>query len=293
MIETTYTRIETPTTTHTLTAAQIASYAAHLREEERAAATVHKYVRDLSALLDFLAGRPLTKAALIEWKAQLTADHAPASVNSMLAAANGCLRFLGWQALCVKPLKLQKALFRDEGRELSRDEYIRLVNAARMQGNQRLSLLIQTICATGIRVSELRFITVEAVAAGRAELANKGKRRIVFLPDKLRRLLRDYLHKQKITAGAVFVSRSGKPLDRSNIWRDMKALCESAGVAPGKVFPHNLRHLFAWTFYSLEKDLSRLADILGHASLSTTRIYTAESGAAHRRQMARLGLVVT
>ena len=153
--------------------------------------------------------------------------------------------------------------------------------------------MLQTICATGIRVSELRFITAEAVAAGRAEVANKGKRRVVFLPEKLRRLLKNYLRAQKKTAGAVFTTRTGKPLDRSNIWRDMKALCRSAGVAPGKVFPHNLRHLFARTYYAAEKDLSRLADILGHSSVNTTRIYTAESGAVHAQQVERLGLVLT
>ena len=162
-----------------------------------------------------------------------------------------------------------------------------------MRKNERLSLVIQTICATGIRVSELRFITAEAVQTGRSEVSNKGKRCTVFLPDKLRRLLRAYLQKQKITAGAVFVSKNGKPLDRSNIWRDMKSLCESAGVEPSKVFPHNLRHLFARTYYALERDLSRLADILGHTNVTTTRIYTAESGAVHARQIGKLGLVVT
>ena len=167
------------------------------------------------------------------------------------------------------------------------------MKAAEGAENRWLALVIQTICATGIRVSELKFITAEAVYSGRAEVTNKGKRRTVFLPEKLRRLLKTYLKQQKITAGAVFVSKNGKPLDRSNIWRDMKALCESAGVEPGKVFPHNLRHLFARTFYSLEKDLSRLADILGHTNVTTTRIYTAESGAVHARQIGRLNLVVT
>ena len=211
----------------------------------------------------------------------------------MLAAVNGYLRFYGWEHLCVKPLKIQRPLFLDERNELTRQEYARLVRAAQSRENERLSLVLQTICATGIRVLELRFITVEAVMVGRAEIANKGKRRLVFLPEKLRKLLRDYVRKQKKTAGAVFTTRTGKVLDRSNIWRDMKALCESAGVASEKAFPHNLRHLFARTFYTLEKDLSRLADILGHSSLTTTRIYTAESGSIHARQMGRLGLVIT
>lgn len=228
--------------TYDLTDKTIRRYALYLREQERAPATVQKYVRDLTTLLDWLAGRPLTKAVLIEWKEALTANHAPATVNSMLAAVNGFLNFMGWKDITVKLLKIQKALFCDERRELTRAEYARLVSAAQKEGNERLSLVMQTICATGIRVSELRFITVEAVTMGRAEICNKGKRRTVFLPDKLRRLLRKYLQKQKRTAGAVFTTRTGRPLDRSNIWRDMKALCESAGVEPGKVFPHNLRH---------------------------------------------------
>ena len=279
--------------THTLTADHIRRYADYLREQERSAATIQKYLHDLSALLGWLGGGALTKAALIEWKEELVAAYAPATVNSMLAAVNGFLAFMGWRECKIKLLKIQKALFRDEGRELTRAEYARLVQAAERQENQRLSLIIQTICATGIRVSELQFITVQAVQTGRAEIFNKGKRRSVFLPAKLRKLLKNYLQKQKITAGAVFVTRNGKPVDRSNIWRDMKRLCESAGVAPSKVFPHNLRHLFARTYYSLEKDLSRLADILGHSSVNTTRIYTAESGAVHARQMERLGLIIT
>ena len=221
------------------------------------------------------------------------ASHAPATVNSILAAVNGFFRFMGWKDIAVKLLKIQKALFCDERRELTRAEYARLVSAAQKVGNERLSLVMQTICATGIRVSELRFITVEAVTTGRAELCNKGKRRTVFLPGRLRRLLRKYLQKQKKTAGAVFTTRTGKPLDRSNIWRDMKALCESADVEPGKVFPLNLRHLFARTYYSLEKDLSRMADILGHSSVNTTRIYTVESGGVHQRQLERMGLIIT
>lgn len=271
----------------------IERYTDALWEQERSAATIQKYTHNLTELAAFLQGEPATRAALILWKQQLTDDHAPATVNAMVTAANGFFRFLGWKELFVKPLKLQKSLFLDEGKELTRGEYTRLVRAAGKQGNQRLELVLQTICATGIRVSELRFITVEALAKGRAEISNKGKRRIVFLPEKLRNMLRFYTKKQKITAGAVFVTRSGKPLNRCNIWREMKALCETAGVEPGKVFPHNLRHLFARTFYSMEGDLSRLADILGHSSINTTRIYTAESGQVHAKQMERMGLIVT
>ena len=271
----------------------IKRYLNYLKEQERSGNTISKYAHDLTLLCDSMHGQPLTKAALIDWKQALVGQYAPASVNSMLTVVNGYLRYMGWPGLCVRLLKVQKSLFLDENKELSRAEYARLVRAAQMQQNERLALVLQTICATGIRVSELQFITAEAVQTGRAEICNKGKRRLVFLSDKLRRLLKAYLRRQKKTAGAVFTTRTGRPLDRSNIWRDMKALCESAGVAAEKVFPHNLRHLFARVFYALEKDLSRLADILGHSNVNTTRIYTAESGAAHARQMNRLGLIVT
>jgi len=271
----------------------IKKYLTYQREQERSRATLQKYQHDLYALMDFLQGCELTKTILISWKEKLTGEYAPASVNAMLAAVNGYLRFWGWIELMVKPLKIQRSLFLEEEKELTREEYVRLVKAAQAKENERLALVIQTICATGIRVSELKFITVEAVQSGKAEIANKGKRRVVFLPGQLQKVLKKYIRNQKKTAGAVFTTRTGKPLDRSNIWRDMKKLCETAGVSEKKVFPHNLRHLFARTFYSIEKDLSRLADILGHTNLSTTRIYTAESGAVHARQIDRLGLIVT
>lgn len=280
-------------TVYTLTAAQIQQYISYLHEQERSAATVQKYGRDLSRLLEFLSNRPVSKPLLLDWKKQLAGRYAPTTVNTALAAANGLFLFAGWTSLIVKPIRLQKCLFRDEHRELNRAEYTRLVAAAQKKSNERLALLLQTICATGIRVSELRFITAEAVCAGKAEIMNKGKHRIVFLPNKLRRLLKKYLKKQKRTAGAVFVTRTGNPIDRSNIWREMKKLCESAHVTPKKVFPHNLRHLFARTYYNMERDLSRLADILGHSNINTTRIYTAESGAIHLRQMEHLGLILT
>lgn len=275
-----------------LTSELIKRYAAYLGEEERSPAMVGKYVRDLTALQTFLGGRPLSKMNLIEWKQQLTQTYASASVNSMLAAANSFLAFMNRKDLAVKPLKLQKPLFLAEEKELTKDEYIRLVRVAQ-QENERLALVIQTICATGIRVSELRYITAEAVCSGRAEVNNKGKRRPVFLPEQLRCLLKQYLKKQKKTSGPVFTTRSGNPLDRSNVWREMKALCEKAGIAPEKAFPHNLRHLFARTYYSRERDLSRLADLLGHSSINTTRIYTAESGRTHARQVESMGLIIT
>ena len=278
---------------YTITPDLIQDYLVYQEEQERSAATIQKYAHDLTDLYLYLNGQPLNKLVLIGWKQKLTETHAPTTVNSMLTAVNGYLSYMGWSELRIRLLKIQKSLFLDEQKELTRSEYMRLVRVAEQKGNERLALVIQTICATGIRVSELRFITAEAVYCGRAGITNKGKRRTVFLPDKLRRLLKQYMKKQRITAGAVFVTKTGKALDRSNIWRDMKALCESAGVDSNKVFPHNLRHLFARTFYSLERDLSRLADILGHSNVSTTRIYTAESGAVHARQMERMGLVVT
>lgn len=271
----------------------VGQYLNYQREEERSHSTLQKYKHDLYALIKFLGEKDLTKAALIDWKEYLIGQYATASVNAMLAAVNGYLRYMGWSELVVKPLKIQRSLFLEEEKELTREEYVRLVKAAQAKENERLSLVIQTICATGIRVSELKFITVEAVQCGRTEISNKGKRRIVFLPDGLRKLLKKYTRNQKKTAGAVFTTRTGKPLDRSNIWRDMKKLCESADVSEKKVFPHNLRHLFARTFYAIEKDLSRLADILGHTNLFTTRIYTAESGVVHARQIERLKLIVT
>ena len=276
-----------------LTTALLQKYLKHLQEQERSRATVSKYAHDIGALLAYLDGAPLTKTALIGWKEQLTSTLAPASVNSMLVAANGFLAFIGCPELRVRLLKIQRSAFLTEEKELTRAEYERLVRAAKMQENERLSLVIQTICATGIRVSELKFITAEAVQSGRAEISNKGKLRVIFLPKTLRRLLADYLRRQGRTEGAVFVTRNGKPLDRSNIWRDMKALCSSAGVDPKKVFPHNLRHLFARTFYAIDHDLSRLADILGHSSINTTRIYTAECGSVHAQQMEHLRLIIT
>ena len=271
----------------------IEKYLTYQREQERSQATLQKYRHDLNALMEFMDGRELTKSALISWKEYLISRYAPASVNAMLAAVNGYVKYMGWMELMVKPLRIQKSLFLEDEKELTREEYVRLVKAAQRKENKRLALVIQTICATGIRVSELKFITVEAVQRGRAEISNKGKLRIVFLPNGLRKLLTKYIRNQKKTVGTVFTTRTGRPLDRSNIWRDMKNLCVSAGVSAKKVFPHNLRHLFARTFYSIEKDLSRLADILGHTNLSTTRIYTAESGVIHARQMERMKLIVT
>lgn len=271
----------------------IESFAVYLREQERSVSTIKKYKRDLHALCEFLKGQPVTKSALIEWKEFLIQKYAAVSVNSILAAVNTFLNFTGWGDCKVKPLKIQRNLFCREEKELSREEYLRLVKAAGSVGNQRLSLLLQTICATGIRVSELQFITAEAVQRGRAVVNCKGKMRTIFLPEKLCRSLGQYVRRERRYSGPVFVTKSGQPIDRSNIWRDMKALCERAGVEPEKVFPHNLRHLFARTYYKLEKDLFRLADLLGHSSINTTRIYTMESGVIHARQIEHMRLVIT
>lgn len=281
------------TENYELTPESIKRYAAHLREQEKADNTILKYVHDLNALYAWLDGRRLSKMVMIEWKEYLAAVYAPASVNSMLAAVNSFLKSMGWQELVLRPLKIQKSLFCDERREMTKEEYIRLVETARQEGNERLSLILQTICATGIRVSELQSITAEAVRMGRAEINNKGKLRVIFLPERLCGMLKGYLRREGRSTGAAFVTSSKKPLDRSNIWRDMKKLCERAGVEPGKVFPHNLRHLFAKTYYFIEKDLSRLADILGHSNVSTTRIYTMEGGRNHARRIERMGLVIT
>ncbi len=265
----------------------------HLIEQERSRNTITKYLHDTEVLIGFVGRQKLSKELIIRFKSFLGERYAPSSANSMIAAVNNFLEFIGRVDLRVKPFKIQRSMFASEEKELSRDEYLRLVETAKQKKNERLMLIVETICATGIRISELKFITVKAVRTGRAEICCKGKRRTVFLPPRLCGLLNDYLIKQKITAGAVFVTRNKKPLDRSNVWRDMKKLCEKAAVLPEKVFPHNLRHLFAKTYYSLEKDLSRLADILGHSSVNTTRIYTRESGEIHARQIERLDLVIT
>lgn len=271
---------------------KLTEYVTHLHGEERSKNTITKYIRDLRTFLVFLAGRNLSKEVLLDWKAILTQGYAPTSVNSMLAAVNSFLEWLELPQYKVKPLKIQREIFARPEKELVQAEYRRLVQAAQERQNARLALLLQTICATGIRVSELCYITVAALQTGRAIVDCKGKTRTVFLPKELCRRLRRYCHEQKIKSGIVFRTASGAPLHRSNIWRDMKALCKRAGVKQSKVFPHNLRHLFARTYYSLEKDLSKLADLLGHSNVTTTRIYTMESGTEHFRQLERMGLVL-
>ncbi len=271
----------------------IKQYEYHLLEEEKSSATIKKYMRDILNLFRYVEGKPIDKLVILKWKSFLIEKYSPASVNSMIAAVNGFMNYLGWTELKLKQLKIQKSVFMDSEKELKKREYMKLVEIAKAEGKEKLSLIIQTICTTGIRVSELKFITVETLQIGKVEIHNKGKCRIIFLPQKLCELLGNYVIKEKITKGTVFVTKNGNPIDRSNIWKSMKALGKSAGITESKVFPHNLRHLFARTYYTIEKDLSRLSDILGHSNIDTTRIYTMESGNIHAKQMERMGLITT
>lgn len=267
----------------------IENYKEYLTEEERSQSTIDKYIRDITVFCQWINGRGIDKKAVLEYKEHLISTYAPRSVNSILSSLNSLFDYLGWHDCKVKTLKIQKQIFTDTDKELTKTEYMRLLQAAR--NNKRLYYLMQTICSTGLRVSELKYITCEAIAVGQANIHCKGKMRTVILPKQLCKILKGYIKEQNIKSGAVFITKTGKPLDRSNIWSDMKKLCESAGVARSKVFPHNLRHLFARTFYSLQKDIVRLADILGHSSVNTTRIYTMESGDIHRRQIERMNLL--
>ncbi|MDD6484096.1 MAG: tyrosine-type recombinase/integrase [Clostridiales bacterium] len=263
----------------------------HLFEAERSSSTIEKYMRDIRFFKDWLGERGIDKAAVLEYKHRLCEKYAPKSVNSILSSLNALFVFMDWHELKVKTLKIQRQIFADTDKELTKSEYERLLTAAKNKKNERLYYLMQTIASTGIRISELKYVTCEAVKIGQAVISCKGKMRVVFLPKQLCKLLKGYIKRQNIERGAVFVSRNKRPLDRSHIWRMMKSLCEAAGVSAKKVFPHNLRHLFARAFYSASKDIVRLADILGHSSINTTRIYTMETGEVHRRQIQRLGLL--
>ena len=269
----------------------ITEFKAFLIEEEKAGATLEKYIRDISAFANYLNGAEVTKTAVVSYKQHLCEIYKSTSVNSIISSLNSFFTYFEWYDCRVKTLKVQRQLFVKKENELTKTEYEKLLTAAKLKNNERLYLLMQTICSTGIRVSEHRHITVEAVKLGLAEISLKGKRRMIFLPKQLCRILTKYIREHNIKSGPVFISKNGKPLDRSNIWSDMKKLCKHAGVSRQKVFPHNLRHLFARTYYSLQKDIVRLADILGHSSVNTTRIYTIESGEVHRRQIERLGLL--
>lgn len=316
---------------HRITEEIVGGYLKHLAREEYAQDTVKKYLRDIRTFAAWLekradVGRAKTaagkdaamderaaaerepaatesatadrepavdKEASAGWKSHLTEKgYAPATINAMLSSLNGFFGFLGWEECKVKFLKIQRRTFRDQEKELSRAEYERLLETARENKNSRLALLLEAVCATGIRVSEVKYITVEALCRRRADISLKGKIRTILLPGKLCKKLGDYARRQGITSGEIFVTRSGRGISRRQIWQEMKKLCAKAGVNPSKVFPHNLRHLFARTYYSMEKDIVRLADILGHSSVNTTRIYTMESGDTHRRQLERMRLLL-
>jgi len=266
-------------------------YLEKLEREERSPSTRTQYRRSVARFLAYAGGRTLDKELVLAYKEELTARHSPSTVNGALAALNGYFTFLGRGDLRVRRLKMQHAPYSTLERELTREDYFSLVRAARDRGDERLCLILQTLCSTGIRVSELPFITAEAVAAEAARVNLKGKNRVILLPGRLCALLTDYARRRGITSGPIFITGGGKPLNRSNIWKMLRSLCAAAEVAPEKVFPHNLRHLFARCFYAEEKDLSRLADVLGHSDINTTRIYIISSGQEHRACMDRLGLV--
>lgn len=274
-----------------ITAKTIAEFKDHLILEERSAATIQKYIRDIKAFAEYAEGS-VTKETVIAYKKHLQEHYAVRSVNSMLASINSLFVFLGWHGLKVKVLKLQQQVYCPEEKELTKAEYTRLCKAAQRRHNERLNLILQTICGTGIRVSELQFITVEATKCGEAVVRCKGKTRAVFIVRELRKKLLCYAAEQNIKTGMIFVTRTGKPISRTNIWREMKALCNEADVNPQKVFPHNLRHLFARVFYGIEKDIAKLADILGHSSINTTRIYIISTGIEHRRRMENMHLIL-
>lgn len=272
--------------------AQLTAFERHLRLEEREPGTIEKYLRDVRAFAAWLEEKPLDKEAAVAWKEHLlAAGFAPSTINSMLIAVNRFFRFQHWDELRVKTVRVQRRIFRSREKELTKEEYVRLLETARALGRERLALLMETICATGIRVSEVRYITVEAAQEGRAEIALKGKIRTILLPGKLRRKLLKYAKKQNTGSGEIFLTRTGKGMSRRQIWAEMKAICKQAGVAPSKVFPHNLRHLFARTFYKVCRDVVQLADVLGHSSIETTRIYLASTGDEYVRRMDRLGLI--
>lgn len=270
----------------------VEQYRKKLIEDEKSSATVEKYMFDICNFQKNVYGQAVTKEKVISYKEKLIEQYAISSVNSILASLNGFFKYMEWYDCVVKSLKVQRDSFRSSEKDLSKEEYHRLLKAAENRGKRRLYLLMQTICATGIRVSELKFITVEALYTGRARVTLKGKTRTVLIPTMLCRELRKYVKEKNIMKGSVFTTRTGKPMDRSNICHEMKALCRDAEVRREKIFPHNLRHLFACTYFALEKDLPHLADLLGHSSINTTRIYTLVSGEEQARQIERLGLVV-
>ena len=275
-----------------ITAKAIDEFKEHLILEERSEITIEKYIRDVKAFAKYTQNSAITKETVIAYKKHLQENYAVRSVNSMLASINSLFAFLGWHDLKVKSLKLQQQVFCPEEKELTKAEYARLCRTAERKHNERLNLILQTICGTGIRVSELQYITVEAIKQGEAVVNSKAKTRSVFIVKELKQKLLRFAAEQNIKNGMIFATRTGKPISRTNIWREMKALCEEANVNPKKVFPHNLRHLFARVFYGIEKDIAKLADILGHSSINTTRIYIISTGTEHRQRMENMRLII-
>jgi site-specific recombinase XerD len=274
-----------------LTNEQLEAFTKWLNLEEKSSATCEKYIRDIRRFMEFAADEAVSKEVVARWKNDLIAQgYAVRSINSMLASVNSFLGYLGWHDCKVKNIRLQRQTYCAEEKELTKAEYLRLLEASRK--NEQLNLVLQTICGTGIRVSELRYFTVEAVRHGEITVNCKSKTRTILVPGKLKKLLMNYAKQKHITTGTIFVGKKAKPLDRSSIWRQMKQLCKAAGVKESKVFPHNLRKLFARTFYGIEKDIAKLADIQGHSSINTTRIYIMTTGIEHRRKIERLGLVI-
>lgn len=278
---------------HGLTDEKWEAFGEYLKENEYGAATIEKYLRELRGFKQWLDGRTVSKETAAEYKAYLQKEgYAPVTVNAKLSALNVFFRFAGWEECRVRFLRIQRQLFRNQSKELTREEYEKLLKTAREKGKERLALLMETVCGTGIRVSEVSYITVEAVKRGRTEVNLKGKVRVIFLSEKLCRKLLKYIKKQEITSGEIFLTGNGKGLSRRQIWREMKGLCESAGVEATKVFPHNLRHLFATAYYKVSRDIVKLADVLGHSSIETTRIYLKTTGKEHTRHLEKMGLVV-
>lgn len=276
-----------------LTDDKISSFAIYLKNEEKSKNTIEKYIRDVKLFFAYVKSVEITKEKVIAYKNKLICDnYAIRSVNSMIASINSLFVFLGWLDLKAKNIKLQRQIYYPEEKELTKAEYIRLCRTAERKHNERLNLILQTICGTGIRVSELRFITVEAVKSNVAIVSLKGKTRSVFIVKELKKKLLRYAKNQNIKSGMIFVTRTGKAINRTNIWREMKSLCKDANVNPQKVFPHNLHHLFARVFYGIEKDIAKLADILGHSSIDTTRIYIISTGTEHRRCMENMRLII-
>lgn len=275
-----------------LTSEQVTDFVRQLKSEERSQGTIDKYMRDIRAFAVWLDGELVSQEKAAGWKEHLlAANYAPKTVNSMLAALNRFFAFLGWYDCRTHALKIQRQVFRDTGRDLTRKEYRCLVAEALRTKRMRLALVMETIGAVGIRVSELKYITVEAAKTGTAVIRLKGKVRTILLPNALCRKLLRYAQKQKTASGEIFLTRNGTPLSRKQIWREMKKLCDAVKIAPTKVFPHNLRHMFAQVFYNATHDIAKLADVLGHANIETTRTYLISTGIEHRSLLESLRLV--